>query len=126
MDMKSKIKELLLVTPHTPTVTRKRKVIPSPERSSPTKSCILSPDAVFTGNKVLRLGDKCKSKVDDAFKLVFDFFNENQISITDVQYWGKFFVIVLEDEETDLTKVPCDVGCCNCFYLFENEVGRPQ
>ncbi|CAG7952191.1 unnamed protein product [Penicillium nalgiovense] len=65
------------------------------------------------------------SQVDDAFKLVFDFFAKTQISITEVQYWGNFFIIVLEND-TDLTTVPRSIGCCNCFYLFENEVGFPQ
>ncbi|CRL19318.1 unnamed protein product [Penicillium camemberti] len=31
---------------------------------------------------------------------------EAQISITQVQYWGNFLIIVLENEDTDLTAVP--------------------
>ncbi|KAJ5941163.1 hypothetical protein N7516_001331 [Penicillium verrucosum] len=65
------------------------------------------------------------SQVDNAFRLVFDFFTKAQISITQVQYWGNFFMIVLENEDTDLTAVPRSIGCCICFYLFDNEVRRP-
>ncbi|KUM56782.1 hypothetical protein ACN42_g10418 [Penicillium freii] len=65
------------------------------------------------------------SQVDNAFKLVFDFFAKTQISITQVQYWGNFFMIVLENEQTDLTAVPRSIGCCACFYLFDKEVRRP-
>lgn len=42
------------------------------------------------------------SQVDEAFKLVFNFFTKTEISITQVQYWGNFFMIVLEKEDTDL------------------------
>ncbi|KAJ5372663.1 hypothetical protein N7517_004669 [Penicillium concentricum] len=66
------------------------------------------------------------SEVENAFKLVFEFFTKTQIVITQVQYWGRFFIIVLEYESTDLSRVPRTIGCCNCFYLFENEVGRPR
>ncbi|KAJ5961086.1 uncharacterized protein N7479_008236 [Penicillium vulpinum] len=65
------------------------------------------------------------SQVDNAFQLVFDFFAKTQISITQVQYWGNFFMIVLENEETDMSAVPRSIGCCNCFYLFDKEVRRP-
>ncbi|KAJ6190478.1 hypothetical protein N7519_000499 [Penicillium mononematosum] len=66
------------------------------------------------------------SEVGDAFELVFGFFAKSQISIAQVQYYGNFFIIVLENEYTDLTTVPRSIGCCNCYYLFENEVGFPQ
>ncbi|KGO63607.1 hypothetical protein PITC_049890 [Penicillium italicum] len=264
----SKLKEILLVTPHYPPVTRKRKVTPSPELSSPNKICILSPDVVLSSVQgVVRLSDLPQlaphtnhfplgeatinwrsqiktththpessevpesespvlqippsrhmvlpfnlrekgtfhrnsaqlmqlftdtksirfdgyflvfllgslppkpwpltiagvqpyfttdpnddgplpstkrmgksrifvdaeinvthlptSQVDDAFKLVFDFFARTEISITQIQYWGNFFMIVLENEDTDLTAVPRSIGCCNCFYLFDKEVRRP-
>ncbi|KAJ5459294.1 hypothetical protein N7530_011238 [Penicillium desertorum] len=55
------------------------------------------------------------SQVDDAFKLVFGFFAKTQISITQVQYWGNLSSLF-----------PGSIGSCNCFYLFKNEVGRPQ
>ncbi|KAJ5097827.1 hypothetical protein N7532_004828 [Penicillium argentinense] len=57
---------------------------------------------------------------------VFDFFAKSEISITEVQYWNNFFIIVLENEDTDLAEVPCAIGRCNCFYLFEKEMGRPK
>ncbi|KKK19667.1 hypothetical protein P175DRAFT_0490682 [Aspergillus ochraceoroseus IBT 24754] len=66
------------------------------------------------------------ARIDDAFELVFDFFANSKTSITEVQYWNNFFVIVLENEDTDLAEVPCAIGRCNCFYLFEKEMGRPK
>lgn len=66
------------------------------------------------------------TRIDDAFELVFDFFAKSETSITEVQYWKNFFVIVLENEDTDLTEVPSAIGRCNCFYLFEKEMGRPK
>jgi hypothetical protein len=38
------------------------------------------------------------SQVDKTFKLFFGFFAKSQISITQAQYWGNFFIIVLENE----------------------------
>lgn len=73
----------------------------------------------------INVTDLPPSQVDNAFKLVFDFFMEAQISITQVQYWGNLFMIVLEDEDTDFTEVPRSIGCCTCFYLFDKEVRRP-
>lgn len=66
------------------------------------------------------------ARIDDAFKLVFDFFAKSEISITEVQYWDSFFIIVLENEDTDLAEVPSAIGRCSCFYLFEKEMGRPR
>lgn len=65
------------------------------------------------------------ARIDEAFELVFVFFSKSEISITEVQYWNNFFVIVLENEDTDLAEVPSAIGRCNCFYLFEKEMGRP-
>ncbi|CAG8215855.1 unnamed protein product [Penicillium nalgiovense] len=267
METPTKLKEVIVVTPHSPPVTRKRKLTPSPESSPPNKICILSSDAVFSSEQsVVRLKDSYllasskdlfplgeatisksqmktthahpessdvpksesqvinlppsrhvilpfnlrekrtfysnsaqlmhlfprtkrllfdgyllvfllsslppkpwpltiagvqpyfttdpnddgpmpsmkrmsksrlfvdaevdvthlpPSQVDEAFKLVFNFFTKTEISITQVQYWGNFFMIVLEKEDMDLTTVPRSIGSCNCFYLFDKEVRRP-
>ncbi|EEH02641.1 conserved hypothetical protein [Histoplasma capsulatum G186AR] len=65
-------------------------------------------------------------KIDGAFQLVFDFFSKSEISITEVQYWKHFFVIVLENEASYLAEIPSVIGRCSCFYLFEKEMGRPN
>lgn len=62
------------------------------------------------------------------FNLVRDFFKDAKIPITEIQCWGRVVVIVLEYEankDETLKAVPKSVACCNCFYLFECEMGRP-
>ncbi|CAG7949342.1 unnamed protein product [Penicillium nalgiovense] len=58
METPTKLKEVIVVTPHSPPVARKRKLTPSPGSSSPNKICILSSDAVFSSEQsVVRLKD---------------------------------------------------------------------
>jgi hypothetical protein len=64
--------------------------------------------------------------VDDVFALVREFFIKARISITEMQYWNNFLVIVLEDRVTTLDKVPRAIARCPCYYLFEDEMGRPR
>lgn len=65
------------------------------------------------------------NQIDEAFDMLKKFFLDADISITELQYWGNFFIIVLENESTDLTIVPCAFGQVRCFYLYETEMGRP-
>lgn len=91
-----------------------------------------TPPIKRASKSILRVSDEIDAtnlppgKIDDAFELVKNFFAQAKISITEVQYWNIFFVIILENEETDLAKVPSAIGRCRCFYLFENEMGRPR
>lgn len=66
------------------------------------------------------------ARIDKAFELVIDYFSRSKISITEVQYWDIFFVIVLESEDIDMEEVPSVIGHCRCYYLFEKEIGRPH
>ncbi|WEW61233.1 hypothetical protein PRK78_006723 [Emydomyces testavorans] len=59
------------------------------------------------------------------FRLIQDFFLEGSISITEIQYWNSFVIIVLEHRDADLTCVPHTVAHCPCYYLYEDEIGRP-
>ncbi|KAJ5701057.1 hypothetical protein N7488_008605 [Penicillium malachiteum] len=61
------------------------------------------------------------------FDLVRDFFNKTKIPITEIQFWGHIIIIVLENEgekDKTLRAVPKSVAKCNCFYLFESDMGR--
>ncbi|WEW59176.1 hypothetical protein PRK78_004645 [Emydomyces testavorans] len=60
------------------------------------------------------------------FELIRRYFSEVSIEITEIQYWRNFVVVVLENDETDLTAVPRAVASCPCYYLFESEMGRPK
>jgi len=71
-------------------------------------------------------GRNLEEKVDDVFELIVEFFTKANIPITEMQYWNNFLVIVLEDRETNLNNVPRSVACCPCYYLFEDEMGRPR
>jgi hypothetical protein len=48
------------------------------------------------------------------------------VSITEIRYWNKFFVVVLESQITDMEQMPSETAQRPCYYLFENEVGRPH
>lgn len=49
-----------------------------------------------------------------------------RIKITDVQNWRNVVVIVLENDDTDMTVVPTAMASCPCNYLFESEMGRQK
>ncbi|KAE8421589.1 hypothetical protein BDV36DRAFT_304697 [Aspergillus pseudocaelatus] len=66
------------------------------------------------------------ARIDEAFDLVIDYFSSSKIPITEIQYWDTFFVIVLQSEEIDMAEVPSAIGHCRCYYLFEEEMGRPH
>ncbi|KKK12209.1 hypothetical protein AOCH_007654, partial [Aspergillus ochraceoroseus] len=90
------------------------------------------PPIKWASKTVLRISaeinvtDLPPARIDEAFELVFKYFSGSSISITEVQYWNNFFVIVLESDEIDMTKVPSNIGHCRCFDLFENEMNRPH
>ncbi|CAG8082757.1 unnamed protein product [Penicillium salamii] len=65
-------------------------------------------------------------RIDEAFSLVFQFFAQSDISITEVQYWNNFFIIVLEKEDTIIDNAPSNIGHCHCFYQFEKDMERPN
>lgn len=91
--------------PHVPIIERKSR-----------SNIILAGECDFRDNE----GSK-----DRVFGVVRGFFREVCISITEIQYWGNFVVIVLEYEDMgSLTQVPKYVGGCPCYYLFESEMGR--
>ncbi|KAL3482733.1 hypothetical protein BJX62DRAFT_245593 [Aspergillus germanicus] len=64
---------------------------------------------------------------DRIFNLAKDYFNSSCIPVSEIQFWGRVMIIVLDDIQSDgiLIKVPRSIAKCNCFYLFEEEVGRP-
>lgn len=53
-------------------------------------------------------------------------FDSIAIAITEIQYWGNLLIVVLEHENTDLTRAPKSIGRCRCIYLFKTEMGRPH
>lgn len=55
------------------------------------------------------------NKIDEAFELAKECFANAEIPITEIQYWSNFFVVVLENGQTDFTKVPNTVGQCYCY-----------
>ncbi|KAJ6026978.1 hypothetical protein N7460_011795 [Penicillium canescens] len=62
------------------------------------------------------------------FDLTRDFFVNARISITEIQFWGHLVIIVLESNaggDEVLRAVPRSIATCQCFYLFESEIGRP-
>lgn len=58
------------------------------------------------------------------FGLIYNFFEGQRIPITEVQYRGRFTMMVLEDEDTGLMKVMRSVARVPCYYLFELELDR--
>lgn len=47
-----------------------------------------------------------------------------EIGITEVMYWRNYFIIVLEDRNIDLAKLPYEAGSISCTYLYGDEMGR--
>ena len=69
-----------------------------------------------------------EAAVDLIFNLTQDFFANARISITEIQFWGCLVIIVLESNsggDEVLGAVPRSIAKCQCFYLFESEIGRP-
>ena len=52
-------------------------------------------------------------------------FQSLAIAITEVIYFGHFVYIVLEDQDTDMTKLPRMAAAMACMYMFEHEMHRP-
>jgi hypothetical protein len=70
--------------------------------------------------------DLPSQNLDNCFEIVRLHFDAINVPITEIQYWGNFFVIVLEHDNIDLTTVPTSIAKCRCCYLFEREMGRPN
>lgn len=66
------------------------------------------------------------SNWDPVFHIIRDYFKEIEILITEVQYWESFVVIILENRNADMTKLPCRVANIRCNYLYEDQMGRPE
>ena len=60
------------------------------------------------------------------FEAIRAFFEDIEIPITEVMYWGAYVSVVLERRDTDLAKVPGKAGGIMCMYHYEDEMGRPQ
>jgi hypothetical protein len=71
-----------------------------------------------------------EAAVNLVFNLVKDFFMPHAISITEIQFWGRLVIVVLEGEKDKdvfgTGRLPQSVAQCNCFYLFEEEMARPR
>ncbi|KAM5448520.1 hypothetical protein MaudCBS49596_005314 [Microsporum audouinii] len=66
-----------------------------------------------------------EGKAELVFNVAKEHFIAKGISITEIQYWGNFIVIVLEHRNTDRSALPQSVTGCSCFYLYDDEMGRP-
>ncbi len=60
------------------------------------------------------------------FHVIKGHFQGLGVSITEVMYWGNFVIIVLKHRDTDLGKLPWHAANIGCFYLFDDEMGRPS
>lgn len=59
------------------------------------------------------------------FNLIRGHFQDLGISITEVMYWSSFVIVVLEHRNTDAGKLPWKAANILCFYLYDDEMGRP-
>lgn len=71
------------------------------------------------------LGDD-RTRARQVFDLIKSFFTEIRTSITELQYWDRVVVIVLEHDGVDLSTVPKSVSRLPCYYVFESEMHRPR
>jgi len=60
------------------------------------------------------------------FDIIRDHFHSLHISITEVIYCRNLVYIVLEHRSADLSKLPWQAAEIRCFYLYEDEMGRPS
>ncbi|OAP60401.1 hypothetical protein AYL99_05403 [Fonsecaea erecta] len=60
------------------------------------------------------------------FHIIKDHFRDIGVSITEVIYFFDHVYIVLEHRDTDHTKLPHLAAKIICFYMFEDEMGRPS
>ncbi|DAA78211.1 TPA_exp: Uncharacterized protein A8136_4187 [Trichophyton benhamiae CBS 112371] len=90
---------------------------PSPPIYRPNFTHIrLLPDLNFSDDE---------SRAEELFQLTKTHFINILVAITEIQYWGRFIVIVLESRHTDMSHLPQSIARCNCFYLYDDEMGRP-
>ncbi|KAL2849274.1 hypothetical protein BJX68DRAFT_237826 [Aspergillus pseudodeflectus] len=70
-----------------------------------------------------------EAAADLVFNLVKDFFKQRAIPITEIQFWGRLVIIILEGKEDrsifGTGRLPQSGARCNCFYLFDEEMSRP-
>ncbi|KAK4466220.1 hypothetical protein QBC42DRAFT_329279 [Cladorrhinum samala] len=59
------------------------------------------------------------------FNAIKDHFQGIGVSITEVMYWSSCVMIVLKHRNTDMGKIPSQAANIRCFYLFDDEMGRP-
>ncbi|KAJ0415689.1 hypothetical protein BJY00DRAFT_326822 [Aspergillus carlsbadensis] len=71
-----------------------------------------------------------EAAVDLVLDLVRDFFMQRAIPVTEIQFWSRLLIIVLEggNDESFFRhgRLPQSVAQCNCFYLFDEEMARPS
>ena len=60
------------------------------------------------------------------FNIIRNHFQAIDISITEVIYWASYVVIVLEHRGTNTDKLPWKVANIQCFYTYDDEMGRPS
>jgi hypothetical protein len=63
---------------------------------------------------------------DPLFHVIKGYFEEIEISITEVQYWGSFVIIILENRNANVTILPNRTANIRCYYLYEDQMGRPE
>ncbi|EPE06488.1 hypothetical protein F503_02616 [Ophiostoma piceae UAMH 11346] len=73
----------------------------------------------------LNYRDKKDSAWEPLFEEIRAHFQSLAIPITEVIYFGYFVYIVLADQGTDMTKLPCRAAEITCMYMFEHEMQRP-
>ncbi|KAF3491450.1 uncharacterized protein GIQ15_00967 [Arthroderma uncinatum] len=66
-----------------------------------------------------------ETKAELVFEATKSHFAGGPISITEIQYWGNFIIVVLEDRAVDISELPRSITRCKCFYLYEDEMARP-
>src|SRR5690349_4671920 len=56
------------------------------------------------------------------FRIIKWHFQDLQISITEVMYWGHSVVIILEHRDTDITKLLHKAANVQCRYFYDDEM----
>lgn len=60
------------------------------------------------------------------FHIIKNHFRDIGVSITEVMYFSHCVDIVLEHRDTDYTQLPRLAAKILCYYMFEDEMGRPS
>ncbi|KAI5862476.1 hypothetical protein GGS23DRAFT_572537 [Durotheca rogersii] len=59
------------------------------------------------------------------FHIIKGHFESLGVPITEVMCMDSCVIVVLKRRDTDMGKVPCQAANIICFYLFDDEMGRP-